>query len=485
MKNSLAFLKLWPVCIITLGLIGCGTSTAPVVVPPAPLKPANVNLIFVASEDLAYQAAGDIDPATANLTNQGLQRSFLLGKYLKAKVLGSQNVTSIYALEPMTHLQTVNHYPDMVALETVQQFAMLNQATVPSQTGAGVTGNSYPIFASYAAGPLPDNVAQPVFPCPGCQGLDFTDPNGVNESLIDSVVTANQPGFYVFSAPWEIISTLMREVNQSQNYGLSLPTTYRGPNFVYAITIASGGTHLVTYNANLNPSPTYPALSLSAYAGTCTASPFQITVTPGVSGAALPSGINTDETVYMIRHAEAHPATLWDDGNYLAAGQWRALLLPLALRNKVQPDQVYSVDPAIGIPAVPAEGSITSSYVRPAMTVEPFAIANRLPLNLAASVPVFAQNAPDLATYASDFFFTGGNFSNQTLLVAWEHKHIPPTLNALFASYQSSQSAPTWPDDDYDTIWRVRIDGQGNLTVDNTLCEGIKSSSLPATAPVF
>src|ERR1051326_6200825 len=86
MKNSLAFLKLWPVCIITLGLIGCGTSTAPVVVPPAPLKPANVNLIFVASEDLAYQAAGDIDPATANLTNQGLQRSFLLGKYLKAKV---------------------------------------------------------------------------------------------------------------------------------------------------------------------------------------------------------------------------------------------------------------------------------------------------------------------------------------------------------------------------------------------------------------
>ncbi len=46
-----------------------------------------------------------------------------MGSYLQKKVLGNQNVTGIYALEPMTHLQTANNYPDMVALETVQQFA--------------------------------------------------------------------------------------------------------------------------------------------------------------------------------------------------------------------------------------------------------------------------------------------------------------------------------------------------------------------------
>jgi hypothetical protein len=39
--------------------------------------------------------------------------------------------------------------------------------------------------------------------------------------------------------------------------------------------------------------------------------------------------------------------------------------------------------------------------------------------------------------------------------------------------------------DDYDTIWTVKIDDQGNLTVDNDLCEGIDSTKLPETAPQF
>ena len=38
---------------------------------PPPLNAANINLIFVVSGDLAYQAAGDVSPQTANLTNQG------------------------------------------------------------------------------------------------------------------------------------------------------------------------------------------------------------------------------------------------------------------------------------------------------------------------------------------------------------------------------------------------------------------------------
>ena len=45
---------------------------------PVPLSAANLNLIFVVSGDLAYQAAGDVNPQTANLTNQGLNRSLLM-----------------------------------------------------------------------------------------------------------------------------------------------------------------------------------------------------------------------------------------------------------------------------------------------------------------------------------------------------------------------------------------------------------------------
>ena len=99
---------------------------------------------------------------------------------------------------------------------------------------------------------------------------------------------------------------------------------------------------------------------------------------------------------------------------------------------------------------------------------------------------MMAQNPPQLATQASDFFFNGGKFSNQTVLVDWEHDHIPSTVNALLASYHGNvQPVPDWPDDDYDTIWTVKLDAHGNVTVNNAMCEGIKSAALPATPPEF
>ena len=163
--------------LVLIPLAGCGGSGRPD--PPAPVPPplsaGNVNLIFVVSEDLAYQASGDVNLKTANLTAQGLQRTLLLATFLKQQVLGSRNVTSIYALEPMTHLQTASQYPDLVALETVQQFAMLNQITLSanSQGVSPYTGNSYPLNASYSSGPVPSGVATPSIACAECQGLDF------------------------------------------------------------------------------------------------------------------------------------------------------------------------------------------------------------------------------------------------------------------------------------------------------------------------
>ena len=142
---------------ISFALAACGGPAAT----PAPLSAGNLNLIFVASQDLAYHASGDVDPNTANLTNQGLQRSLLMGTFLKQQVLGTKNVTGIYALEPMTHLQTVNNYPDMAALVAVQQFALLNQITMSSAAAGSCTANSYPINASYATGPVPGGVASP------------------------------------------------------------------------------------------------------------------------------------------------------------------------------------------------------------------------------------------------------------------------------------------------------------------------------------
>jgi len=258
MKTISVVRSLFLVLVLTL-LAGCGDGSGPDAT--APLSADNLNLIFVASPYVVYHVPGDIDPSTANLTNQGLQRSLLMATHLKQQVLGTSNVAGIYALEPMTHLQTANNYPDMAAIET--------------------------------------------------------------------------------------ISALLANINRLGGYNLNLPGTYMGPNYVYAISITPSG----VASFSLGGAPTDPAV----------------------------------------------------------------------------------------------------------------------------------------ARATSDFFFTGGRFSNQTILAAWEHDHFPPLITALFQSYGGSVQVPplSCPDSDYDTIWTVTLDAQGNATVNNALCEGIDSAALPATAPQF
>lgn len=459
----------------------------------APLSANNVNLIFVSSPDLAYQAAGDVDPNTANLTSQGLQRSLRMAPYLKQQVLGGNNVTAIYALSPMTHLQTANNYPDMTAIGYIQQFALLNQITLPVSATSTYTANSYPVNVSYAQGSVPNGVAVPAQNCPNCTGLDFNNTNNNNDALAYGIIDSKVPGYYVFSAPWETISALLTGINTHYGYNLNIPTSYMGPNHVYAISIpASGSVSLVTYSSNLNPPATYPVLPAPVQSAACTNSqqPYFSTLRiGGVDGVTVPANINKNQRVYIIRHADAHPDTGYhfENGNFVGAGQWRSLALSNALNGKISPNMVYSIDPAQWFHTI---GTSNYSYVRPSLTVLPYAIANKLPFYLASSFSLTAGagNDPVVAQNTSDFFFTGGNLSNQTILLAWESQHIKPLINALLSSYGGNNLPllPTnWPSPDYDTIWTVKLDAQGNLTVDNELCEGIDSSALPGLAPQF
>lgn len=446
----------------------------------------NVTMIFVITPDLANDPLGDINPDTANLNNQGLQRSLLMGSYLKQQLLGTGNVTAIYALEPMTHLQTVNNYPDMTAIGFIQQFALLNQVTIRN-----ATGNSFPLYAGYAPGDLPPGVAEPSPFVPAAQGLAFNDTHGNNAALLTGILDAEKPGFYVFSAPWETISDLLTRINTAEGYNMTLPTSYRGPNLVYVISVTpAGDASLATLDSRLDPPATYPELPSPVARNSSTLqTPFSYNRTAGVDGVTIPANINTNQTIYLIRHAEAHPSTSFEDGNYVGAGQWRALALPRflpdALRGQRSPTMVYSIDPAQSFPI------FNCSYVRPSLTVFPYAIANNLSINLAAGFLLEANATSETAAEnASNFFFTnsaGINLSNQTILLAWEHEHFPPLIKHLIDSYGGTVPAPnlTWPSDDYDTIWKVKLDTMGNLTVDNALCEGIDSSKLPADAPQF
>lgn len=473
-----------------------------------PMSEKNVNLIFVITPDLANDPLGDINPNTANLNNQGLQRSLLMGTYLKQHLLGTNNVTAIYTLEPMTHLQTVNKYPDMAAIGFIQQFALLNQVTTQKETlekferwltGAPLnqqtlqdtTGNSFPLYAGYAPGDVPTGVAKPRPFVSAAQGLAFNDSQGNNAALLTGIIDAEKPGFYVFSAPWETISDLLTRINTVEGYNITLPLSYKGPNLVYVISVTPDGyASLDTLDSRLDPPATYPELPSPVARDSCTTqTPFSYNRTAGVDGVTIPANINTNETMYLIRHVEAHPSSNFEDGNYVGAGQWRALALPSSLSDALQgqnsPTMVYSIDPAQPFPI------FNCSYVRPSLTVFPYAIANNLSINLAASFLLDLDSTSEpAAENASNFFFTnstGVNLSNQTILLAWEHEHFPVLIKHLINSYGGTVPAPnvTWPDDDYDTIWTVKLDNMGNLTVDNARCEGIDSSKLPVDAPLF
>ena len=75
--------------LLMLALVGgAGCEAGPE--PTGPLSADNINLIFVLSPDLANDPLGDVNPATANLNNQGLQRSLLMGSYLKEQLAGDR-----------------------------------------------------------------------------------------------------------------------------------------------------------------------------------------------------------------------------------------------------------------------------------------------------------------------------------------------------------------------------------------------------------
>jgi hypothetical protein len=366
----------------------------------------------------------------------------------------------------------------MAAIETIQQFATMNTDTLqfnPTQADL-YTANSFHINLTYAIGQTISGVAPTLFNCVGCQGIDYADQEGDNDYLLSSIIADKLPGYYVFSAPWDTTLNMMTTLNQAKGYSLPLPSSYPGPNHIYAISVTPAGVaSLLTYDSKVTPKTTYPVLTPEPSVNTaCQAKPFSYS-----ASTSSPLVTNTNETLYLVRHAEAHPISSWENGNYVAAGQWRALALPKALQGKINPDQVYSIDPSQSGPS----GYVEFSYVRPSLTVQPYAIANDLPYNLVAS---FQLN--DFATVNQktiQFFFADSQFSNHKILLAWEHDHFPPFVTALLKSYGSSQAAPSWASGDYDSIWTIKIDSTGNMTVDNSLCEGIDSSKLSAIAPQF
>jgi len=78
-------------------------------------------------------------------TSSSLNAGYINLVFVVSEYLSHNDVMGIYALEPMTHLQTADLFPDMADPETIQQFAMLNTETLQfNPVGSALyTANSF------------------------------------------------------------------------------------------------------------------------------------------------------------------------------------------------------------------------------------------------------------------------------------------------------------------------------------------------------
>ena len=388
------------------------------------LNPNDWNLVLVPGFE-SQAAEGN------NLSPTGLNHALRFGQLLNGLLAGKAGqVRQVYAF-------TYAGSPSMVPLQTIEPYALLNNFGVSSQKlsqGDASVYNSPAYFVQQLLG--------------------------------------NQPrGTYVMAMPPEMIQAMAGSVS---NDALALNGTHQyvvlsGQSQPFALGIYSDG---------IADDPQFPRLPLPPRAA-CAQPP--VTIQARAPGGWQPY---TEQKVYLVRHVEAHPSGNFENGNYVCQGQWRALGANARLSDimKRKPDHIFTSDPdnIIGCNG-------TCSYIRPSLTVAPFAIEHGLPLTLAE----FQWNdAIDLAqalfNRASPYFSRAAQ--GGTVLVGWEHAHIEKAvqylLTGMYRNPAAAAQVPPWSFDDYDSVWELSTDRQGNLTFRNT-CEAIPTIALPSTCPAF
>jgi hypothetical protein len=157
------------------------------------------------------------------------------------------------------------------------------------------------------------------------------------------------------------------------------------------------------------------------------------------------------ETIVAIRHGEKPHEGL---GNLNCRGLNRALALPNVLLSKYgKPAFVFAPNPT-----AKADGG-KFYYVRPLVTIEPTAIRCQLSVNTAYGYSQIDQLADELKK---------PEYQHALVFVAWEHLLLDKFAQMMVKSYGGDPAqVPPWTEDDYDTIFVLRITHQnGHDTVD-------------------
>jgi hypothetical protein len=158
------------------------------------------------------------------------------------------------------------------------------------------------------------------------------------------------------------------------------------------------------------------------------------------------TSVRSVETIVCIRHGEKPQGGL---GQLTCRGLNRALALPEVLLAKYgEPQFVFAPNPTQKI-----EGNGVYFYIRPLMTIEPTAVRFGLPVNTQFAYQEIKGLEKELQKK---------QYQNATVFVAWEHVFLDAfAKNLVLTNGGSPEQVPPWEENDYDTIFLVRVTHSG------------------------
>lgn len=285
-----------------------------------PLNPNDWNFILIPSFEAG--PAPDI-----NLSTVGLNHALRFGQLLDTLLAGKQHqLRKVYALG----LGGSNSV--MKPLETIEPFAVLNNIGVKT--------------VALLPDVRPSQYGSPAY-------------------FINRIVEGEPRGTYVMAMPRDMIRKMV----------IALTGTSVEVNGTHQYLVLSGRDNTFevnTYCDHIADVTTFPRVRLPPRRAVC----MQPSVTIPVK---VPHGFHpyTSQTVYFVRHVEAHPNDSFENGNYVCRGQWRALgagTVLLELMHGRVPNHVFTSAPTDII-----DCSTSCSYARPSLTVVPLRSSTRFP----------------------------------------------------------------------------------------------------------
>jgi hypothetical protein len=157
------------------------------------------------------------------------------------------------------------------------------------------------------------------------------------------------------------------------------------------------------------------------------------------SSAAPPA----TQTIVFLRHGEKPALGL---GQLNCQGLNRALALPAVIAREFgRPDAIFAPDPA----KEKSDAGKMYDYVRPLATVEPAAIYFGLPIEADLGFLDTAALVRQLDT---------PEYRSALVLVGWEHHKIIDAVQQIMTENGGNPvSVPDWRDDDFDSLYVVKI----------------------------